>query len=586
MQEKIKKFVTDEKFVYWLMLSGALILLIAYTRNILQINTVWELVDEYGYLANAAYLSGTDWSWLTNNYYGYGYSIWLVPLFWICRSGTRMIQGANLLNAMCVVGTFFIQNILMFKICKNLNRNIVVIISFVICFYPYLFAAEMKVLPECLLTCMIWICGLLLYLAFDTQKWYYYMLTAVAVVYTFFVHTRALVFCAAVILILVLMTMQKKVGIKNFLIFSIVGGVLFILGYVLKNQIIDAVYSVPLFDSAVAATEETKVSVGNVVTLEYMLKRILSTFTNFSIWHIYSFACKNFYLLVSTAGMFHIGIYFIIRDIGSNLKQKHEINSIDAIKLLYGVSAIVMILALIIQNPGNLEKPAYFFYGRYYEYLVGPIFFIGLEKCMTNRLHIVEKIIMFLGFVLSAWGTLALEKHLKTGELYFDSNRIASFSYSSYEKITYGDVIWYWIGISAILLVLIYVFNYYKKTRWLILVALLVLFGKNDKIIQGNILNIHKNNTDFYEIATFIHSNYDVEQVYFLKRNFVDSTAYAGVQSLLGKEKLMLIECEDIDYLEAGDILVTYSYNPLLEKVEKPMEIVGTTKGYAIYFVQ
>ena len=107
-----------------LMILGACLVFLYYAKYVLQINTVWELPDEYGYLVNAAYLSGTDWAFVSNMYYAYGFSLWLIPLFWLCGSGVGIIRATVLFNALCVAALFLVQYILMSKLCRNTNKNV------------------------------------------------------------------------------------------------------------------------------------------------------------------------------------------------------------------------------------------------------------------------------------------------------------------------------------------------------------------------------------------------------------------------------------------------------------------------------
>ena len=316
-----------------------------------------------------------------------------------------------------------------------------------------------------------------------------------------------------------------------------------------------------------------------------MLKKIIDTVMNFSVYHIYSFACKNFYLMVATAGLFHIGIGYVAKDTLVGWKQTHKLSDEDALKLMYVVAAIVMVLALIINSPGYLEKPAYYFYGRYYEYLVGPIVFIGIEKISERRLTWKGVISITVILFLSGWGALQLETHLNNPYLYFDSNRIAAFAYCAYEKIMYGDVICYWIIFILIAIVIMLGLNYFEKSRKLVLLVPLVIFQLNNIVIEGTILNLHRTNTDFYEVATFIHANYDVEEVYFLSGETVEEVSYAGVQSLLGKERLIIIQAKDAEVLEKGDLIITYLHNSPIEELELAATKIGATQGYAIYLV-
>ena len=123
MMQKIKELLSSKWFTWFILVGGAMALIYYYGKRIPYINGVWELVDEYGYLVNAAYMSGTEWEYMTNSYYGYGYSILLIPLFWLCNTGIEIIRGAIWINVICVVALFFVQYLLLSKLVKDINKN-------------------------------------------------------------------------------------------------------------------------------------------------------------------------------------------------------------------------------------------------------------------------------------------------------------------------------------------------------------------------------------------------------------------------------------------------------------------------------
>ena len=53
---RITDFMKDKRFTWLLLAFGTVAILFYNLKNIPYLNTVWELVDEYGYLANAAYI--------------------------------------------------------------------------------------------------------------------------------------------------------------------------------------------------------------------------------------------------------------------------------------------------------------------------------------------------------------------------------------------------------------------------------------------------------------------------------------------------------------------------------------------------
>lgn len=194
------------------------------------------------------------------------------------------------INIICVMLLFHVQISLMTKLFKNVNRNIIVLTSFVLCFYPYLAASVIKFFSECLLTLMIWVCGLLLYQTLETKKMKYYILLAFAVLYTFFVHTRSFVFIAVLMLVLLIMLLQKQTGGKQIIVFSVFCVILFILGTALKNYIIDGIYSSQLFGEEVV--------IGNTVSISDIIEKIFAFVSGFSLEYIHSLSCKVFYLYV------------------------------------------------------------------------------------------------------------------------------------------------------------------------------------------------------------------------------------------------------------------------------------------------
>ena len=114
--EALKRFFASRIFTTILLIIGSIVILDYYLEKIPQVYIVWELMDEFGYLADAAYLSGNKWPYVTDFYYGYGYSLWLIPLFLVFDTGIEIIRGALAVNAVIVVLLFWVQYVLMSKV--------------------------------------------------------------------------------------------------------------------------------------------------------------------------------------------------------------------------------------------------------------------------------------------------------------------------------------------------------------------------------------------------------------------------------------------------------------------------------------
>ncbi|MBQ8279971.1 MAG: hypothetical protein IJZ23_09050 [Roseburia sp.] len=584
--QKVKEFCSSKYFTWFLLGIGALVILAYYFIRVPDLYVYWSLVDEYGYLANAAYLSNTDWSWLTNMYYGYGYSLWLVPLFWVCDSGVGMLRAAVMFNAICIVALFFIQYMLMSKLCKNTGKNMLIVISFALCFYPYIVFSGVKVMCEIMLTLVVWLCGLLLYQALETGKWYYYVLSGAVTVYMFYVHARAIVFCAVIVLVVGIMFLAKKVNWKQLLAFAVPAAILFVLGYLLRNQIVDVVYSQELFESAAAAGEST-VEIGNNMSLAYVLDKVSQLFQPSSLRLIFVFFGRNFYLFVGTLGMFHVGVAASVAEAVKEFKNKKSISTVNAIKLMYTLGAMLMVFATTIQSLGLPENGAYSFYGRYYEFMIVPAAFLGIDYCMNNKLKIRNIIAWLLTFGVLIWLTMELANWISTQDMTFDAGRLASFAMYSVKEVYFRAVVRAAAKFTLACVLVIILLNYKEKLRKLIPIVLIAVFALNDHVIMENVLNLHAEFDDDYQVAVYVHTYYpDKDEIYFVNADVIYPIAYTGIQASLGQEKLTMIEGKNADVLESGDVFVSFRNNQYLELIEEPITKMWETQYYELYVVE
>ena len=663
--ERLKEIVESRKFTWFLLAMGALVILVYYVRKVPMIYAVWELMDEFGYLADAAYLSGNKWPFVTNFYYGYGYSLWLIPLFWIFDSGIAIIRGAIVINVLMTVALFFVQYALLSKVCKDVNRNMLVVCSFVLCFYPYIVASELKVICEVLVTLTIWLCGLLFYQALDTKKWYYFILMSLCAVYSFFVHTRSFVFGGVLVGTMLLLFLFRSINWKQLLIASVTAVVALVIGFGIKNQVIQNVYiketaqavqeslqatveaytgdcmvasaaeqgtvagavaegaeqqnagvqnaevqnidvqnaeqqnaevqsieaqsmeaqsmAVQSVGAQVPAAEEAHVV--NTLPLAYIWERIMSVFTNFSVMYLYGFACRNFYLFAGTGGMFHIGLFVALKDVFTEWKESKKIGAASGVKFLFAAASIMAVLATTVQAPYFLDKPAYNFYGRYYDYIIGPLAFIGLAYCIKKKIPLAAKVLWAAVFGISLWGTLDLAQYLQVHDIYFDSFRLAALSYFTYPEHYSGMV---QEAAKALLLVMgaVLLLNYGKKTRNLIPVVIMLLFMCNNRVIIDNILDIQSKNTDDLGMAAYIEENYDKDEIYFLNSGFPYPNAYADLQPLMPKKPLIVLEGEECLTLKEGDIFLSFHNNPYLAFIEQSIVNIYSTDYYDAYIVE
>ena len=294
----------DWKKYSWVLLAiaGTCVIFGYYARYMFRINTVWELPDEYGYLINAAYLTGTEWSSFSNMYYGWGYSILLLPFFIIGTKGTSLIRGAILINALCTVVTYLIQIGVLTRVCKKLNKYVIVLIAFVLSFYPYIMSSNVKVLSESLLHLMTWVCTWFIYEAIETRQTRWYALLGVSMAYMFFVHTRSFVFIGTWIVVTLALLVGKVMSWKRLIVFLLTFIMCYAGGYVIKDTLIEDVYSDVYSSERIDveevvgtegnATDSEKPVVHNLLGIESIIARVRAVFTGGISIYVYSLICK------------------------------------------------------------------------------------------------------------------------------------------------------------------------------------------------------------------------------------------------------------------------------------------------------
>lgn len=107
-----------------LILTGSLIIIVVvYLYHLDKYNLLYHLGDEFGYWANAAFMSGFDWSGVAshNTYYSFGYSFVLAPLFLIDNFELRY-QAALILNIFFQIISFLLLNGISKRLFKQINR--------------------------------------------------------------------------------------------------------------------------------------------------------------------------------------------------------------------------------------------------------------------------------------------------------------------------------------------------------------------------------------------------------------------------------------------------------------------------------
>ena len=284
--------------------------------------------------------------------------------------------------------------------------------------------------------------------------------------------------------------------------------------------------------------------------------------------------------------MFHVGVCVVLKDSWKAWRKKKKIDVENGLKMMYVIAACAMMMALIVNSPGNFSYTTHFFYGRYYEYLLGPVIFIGLGYFVEKKVRFREVIVLLLLLFVSFYFTLQLADYLEMQEFYFDSNRIPAFALIQGRMHYYRAVIRYSALMALLVILVSAVMNRFEKIRAFVPALLLIVYLLNGHVITGNIIDMHGQDNHYYAIATYLHTNCDKDEIYFVNADEIRTTAYTGIQSLLINQKLTLIGPEDLDTLESGDWFVTFQLNDYVAEWDRPISKVTETSWFVIYWVE
>lgn len=553
-----------------------------YGQSISGISQLRQLPDTYGYLLNAAYLSGTDWIHATTLYYGYGYSLWLIPLFWIYDMGIEIIHRALLINAFFIVGIFWTLNWLLRKLFSQVNKWVLVFISAGTCLLPYLMESSLMVWCESLLSFVVLLCAMLAYQALETQKTRYFVSLGFMVSYCFFVHARSVIFLTIFVPFFVIVAFSNKVSRKKMGLFFFMGVFTFIFGYLLKERLISEVYT-PDLQKYLLDNTEIVGTTGNLLKGSDLCRKIQNIFTVSFPHFVYSVFCKVFYLFVSTLGLVWVGIGYGFEKIFSEIKQHKKISSNTFLLASFSIVMVVMLLAVSAQLI-EYEEVSYYFYGRYYESFMLFSVAIGTACLMSKR-----KNWGYIGIAILGIFSFALMYNLHQivpVELHYDTTAVPALSYGLVEREDYYDMLKFYAFIMSIAACVIGLFRCNRVMRVFIPLALLINPLLSNPIIRNSTIESDKIYAYENEVAEYIWANNPDATVYYLNgEDSIYTTVYAGLQGALGTKKLNVIAQRDALMIEPGALIIAPWGNELQE-IRADVILLTQSDRYLLYYVK
>ena len=323
--------------------------------------------DENETMANGALLSGIyDWSDSYSSsvsmYWGYGYALLWIPLFWIFKDMFLVYKAIGIINSIVIsvlpviIDKFILQNFKQFPEEKRFLTTVILSL------YPTGYVVSKFAWNEPMFLLLQWV---ILYVFFKTyreekNKIGNSILLGILCTYACAVHERGIIFVAVIAFTSLFIYFFAKVKIVHFVSFVVT----FFVGYQIHKQIKGVIVSNLLDVNANMARNTAE----SVISLE-VIKQLLNLQNLKQI--LVGVNCQGYYIVFCTLGLISIVIisFFVII-----YKYKKNDKNISLLLLSIYTNALIaatLIVSVIFYYKSYITNTTrgveYYFYGRYNE---------------------------------------------------------------------------------------------------------------------------------------------------------------------------------------------------------------------------
>lgn len=551
---RIRTIINNKSIQIIIMVLIGVFIGIYYLSNVKNIYTIWGMPDEAGYLFNATLLTKCNWKETfcnTNSYYGFGYSVLLIPIFIFCKTGLNLIRGAIIINIVFVLLLYFIQIYLMSKILPKSRLDILAVISGISCLYPYLTSMSMQVVCEVFLTFWVWTIGVLLYKALETKKYIYFLLVGVATAYISAIHLRSIAVIVALLLTIIIGVYCKNINLKEMLFFLIPFVCCLLILNIFKKEITNYLGTGILINQ-----NETAM---NIITGQYLIDRLewLFTIQNIKLYVLCAIG-KLFYLIVTTKGVILFGLLELIYVISDSWKAGLTKIKYEHMVMAFMGSCFVIMFVLSCLN-GTGETFATFIYGRYYEYTVSFLVFLGIYSLLYRKYDNKNLLLVAVGSMIVACIATYLKQYTSSDHIEIDTNRCSGLSYTISKNQDITSII-----LFSLLLVIIFFAIYIEMNNryikvWLIPMIVLISFLSVDKVCLKKINDVNINCKADIDMAEYINKNISAEKIYFVYEPYKYEAFFERMQVFIKNYSMYIILPEEVDDVSDNSFIITYS---------------------------
>ena len=367
--------------------------------------------DEFGYWASAASFLGYDFSQITSigSFYSFGYSLILTPIIKIFSDSIIAYRAAVVINLCLQVVSFFLIRRILDKVLPDADKTLKMLLAGAAVLYPsWVFYTQMT-MSEALLFFMYTVVTYAMLCYLEKPSLLRGICLALAAVYTYSVHMRAVGVLAAVFVTVIvdagLRLLSNREGKdadsdKKNLIYVLVIAVLLLVGFIIclniKNNIIDTLYT---------SGRENRTAINDYSGQTAKLKGLF-TLTGIKDFFL-SLVGKILYLGCGTFGTAYIGAYYLIK---RALKK-----DINAFFILLSAFLQFMVMCIFLIGSAGWDRFDLYLHGRYFDFCVPILTVLGIYDLLKENGYIKKVAVSAVVVILTGVASCGIAFSNTTG---------------------------------------------------------------------------------------------------------------------------------------------------------------------------
>ena len=523
--------------------------------------------DGFCYWGIAATLSGYDWIDLisTSAYYSYGYSLVLIPLFLLHRLGLSMAiiyRLAIVMNACFLSGCYLMALYMLKEIFKDIPDGLKYIISLFAALYIGNTAQMGLAWTETFLLFMFWCIVVLMYRFMKKTTYLNTLGLAAATAWLFAIHMRAIGVVLSVCLVLAcfLISHFKEIE-KKYIVYTIaVFAVFFCVVIILKKYVSNYIY-LGTAENSINNVSVNVTRVGNLLNIRGLMDIAVS------------FIGKLYYVTAATFVFGMIGVFASLFLLGSGFIKKIKTGIWSKWQTKEWMTCFILLSFLAEIGIAAIFKIAPYFrtietklyddtvvFGRYSDFVVGPMLILGVWTVYNLREHYYEVI---AGILMSIVSTIVVQILYDVNAFRMGTN-LVGFRFASVPWLNIIadkhkiDFAYYVMMISLCVLIIICLVRLLSQYKWhsfgaiLMLIALMWAVLAEMKGAEYTASKVSKEKA-VDTVAYMIEAVDDNLPIYMIGQT---NTEVKILQWLLAERSIHVCSLEDISDIDTNNAII------------------------------